>query len=142
MDSKCDNDDLIKNLFFAAKQFRAFIAKDLKSLDVGFEQTRVLFLLKSKGTLSISEIAHFFEKDKATISRTIKALEHKMFVKKQQVLEDKRSNSIKLTKLGLSKIEQLEGQKEFLLKKIGKAITAQEKESFISTLHKILEVIK
>ncbi|WP_104697578.1 MULTISPECIES: MarR family winged helix-turn-helix transcriptional regulator [unclassified Helicobacter] len=140
--SKHEEGDLIKELFFTTKQLRAFIAKDLRKLDIGFEQAGILFLLGSRGALSISEIAQFFEKDKATISRTIKALEHKMFVKKQQVPEDKRSNHIKLTQLGLAKIGQLEGQKEFLLKKIKSAITAQEKQIFVSTLRKILEVIK
>lgn len=137
---KYQEEDLIKIFFFTAKQMRICVTKNLKSLDIGFEQAGILFLLQSQGALGVNQIALLFEKDKATISRTIKALEHKNLIEREVTLTDKRSNKIQLSQLGQEKLSQIKDQRNSFAKKMKNAISDEEKEIFIKTLQKILKV--
>lgn len=140
MIEKYQDEDLIKILFFVAKQMRISVTKNLKNLDIGFEQAGILFLLQSQGALGVNQIALLFEKDKATISRTIKALEHKNLVEREITPTDKRSNKIQLSQMGQEKLSQIKNQRNSFTKKIKDAISDEEKEVFIKTLQKILKV--
>lgn len=140
MIEKYQDEDLIKILFFVAKQVRISVAKNLKNLDIGFEQAGILFLLQSQGALGVNQIALLFEKDKATISRTIKALEHKNLIEREITPADKRSNKIQLSQMGQEKLSQIKNQRNGFTKKIKDAISDEEKEVFIKTLQKILKV--
>lgn len=140
MIEKYQDEDLIKILFFVAKQMRISVTKNLKNLDIGFEQAGILFLLQSQGALGVNQIALLFEKDKATISRTIKALEHKNLVEREITPTDKRSNKIQLSQMGQEKLSQIKNQRNGFTKKIKDAISDEEKEVFIKTLQKILKV--
>lgn len=132
-------EDLIKAIFSTSKQLRAFIARELKVFDIGFEQACLLFLLDKKENLSINEITALFEKDKATISRSIKTLESKQLVERFQEKQDKRSHIIRLTTQGRTRLKQVEEKRIGFMEKLESAITPEERRAFLSTLQKLLE---
>ena len=136
----CDaQEDLIKAIFSTSKQLRTFVARKLKIFDIGFEQACLLFLLREKEKLSINEITTLFEKDKATISRSIKTLEAKQLVERFQEKQDKRSHIIRLTPQGFAKLKQVEEKRIGFMEKLGSAITLEERKAFLATLQKLLE---
>jgi len=72
--------------------------QQLQSHDIAIEQRATLDIINSEENITQSKIAEILGKDKTTISRTLKTLEKKGFIKKEEL--DKRTYLIKLTRDG------------------------------------------
>ena len=70
----------------------------LQKHDIAIEQRATLEIIQSEKNITQTKIAQILGKDKTTISRTLKTLEKKALIKKEEL--DKRTYSIKLTNLG------------------------------------------
>ena len=134
---------LIRGLFFALRQLRSDATRKFSEYNIGFEQLEVLFCVigAEKESMSISEIASFLDKDKATISRAVKSLESKGLVLRQTIMEDKRMIQVKLSDQGMAKIMEAKQEKDFFLAKIESSISKTEQKLFLNVLIKILEAM-
>jgi DNA-binding MarR family transcriptional regulator len=84
----------------------------LHTFHIAPEQRATLEIIKYENNVNQTKIANILGKDKTTISRTLATLEKKGFILKKQI--DKRTNLIKLTKLGDEILEKSAPQvKEF-----------------------------
>ncbi|MCE3039474.1 MarR family winged helix-turn-helix transcriptional regulator [Helicobacter anatolicus] len=137
---KYEEKNVVKALFFAAKNIRVLLANMLREFDIGFEQAGILSVVKKNKMSSINEIAAIFDKDKGTISRAMKTLEAKGLISRIHQDGDKRVVYIELTELGRKKVEIIEKvMQEINEQKIDKALQDEEKKAFLKTLNKILE---
>lgn len=71
-------------------------------LDLRFDQVPVLFAIKRNQTISQQNIAKVLNRDKASITRTIKTLCQKGYVIAHSCHNDNRKNTLQLTPEGLS----------------------------------------
>ncbi|MCE3038108.1 MarR family winged helix-turn-helix transcriptional regulator [Helicobacter anatolicus] len=137
---KYEEKNVVKALFFAAKNIRVLLANMLREFDIGFEQAGILSVVKKNKMSNINEIAAIFDKDKGTISRAMKTLEAKGLISRIHQDGDKRVVYIELTELGRKKVEIIEKvMQEINEQKIDKALQDEEKKAFLKTLNKILE---
>ncbi|MCE3036941.1 MarR family transcriptional regulator [Helicobacter sp. faydin-H20] len=137
---KYEEKNVVKALFFAAKNIRVLLANMLREFDIGFEQAGILSVVKKNKMSNINEIAAIFDKDKGTISRAMKTLEAKGLISRIHQDGDKRVVYVELTELGRKKVEIIEKvMQEINEQKIDKALQDEEKKIFLKTLNKILE---
>lgn len=138
-----EEEELIKALFLAAKNIRALFINGLRGFDIGFEQAGILSVLQRNESLSVNEVASIFDKDKATISRAMKALENKRLIERvQESGGDKRMVHVRITDMGREKFSLIDGIiKEMCDRKIENKISQDEQKEFLRILDKILEAI-
>ena len=108
----------------------------LNKHEIAIEQRASLEILKYEENVSQTKIAKILGKDKTTISRTLKTLEKKGYILKEEI--DKRTNLIKLTSLGENVLEKSsQDVKDFRAKMLSK-LTSQEIEQLFNTLDKVI----
>jgi DNA-binding MarR family transcriptional regulator len=108
----------------------------LNKHEIAIEQRAALEILKYEENVSQTKIAKILGKDKTTISRTLKTLEKKGYILKEEI--DKRTNLIKLTSLGENVLEKSsQDVKDFRAKMLSK-LTSQEIEQLFNTLDKVI----
>ncbi|MBP7736389.1 MAG: MarR family transcriptional regulator [Spirochaetes bacterium] len=92
------------NFLYALTKIRqrifAFLEEEMAEKDIDDiapSHGHILFILDTKGPLSLMELARFAEKDKSTVSSVITRLEEKGYVAKVKGAEDGRFVKIRLT---------------------------------------------
>jgi DNA-binding MarR family transcriptional regulator len=107
----------------------------LNKHDIAIEQRATLEILKYEENVNQTKIAQILGKDKTTISRTLKTLEQKGYIFKDEI--DKRTNLIKLTPLGEEVLEKSAQDVKDFRAKVSSKLTSEE----IEQLYKILEKV-
>ena len=85
MKEELGGERLISAFFLASRQMRLNATRNFAEYGIAFEQLEVLFLLKHNHEMSVSQIAAELEKDKATVSRSIRFLELRGLVQKKTI---------------------------------------------------------
>jgi DNA-binding MarR family transcriptional regulator len=108
----------------------------LQQYDIALEQRATLEIIKFEENITQTKIAQILGKDKTTISRTLKTLEKKAFIKKEAL--DKRTYLIKLTKTGEEVLERSAQSVQNFRTKIASNLSQNEINQFFATLEKVL----
>jgi DNA-binding MarR family transcriptional regulator len=108
----------------------------LQQYDIALEQRATLEIIKFEENITQTKIAQILGKDKTTISRTLKTLEKKCYIKKEAL--DKRTYLIKLTKTGEEVLERSAQSVQNFRTKIASNLSQNEINQFFATLEKVL----
>lgn len=79
----------------------------LRSIGISASQWRVLSVLRSHGTLTITNIIEYTLMEQSTVSRVIDQLEREGFARRRTVSEDLRKIEVTLTDRGVAAFEQI-----------------------------------
>lgn len=108
----------------------------LNKHEIAIEQRATLEIIKYEKNVNQTMIAQILGKDKTTISRTLKTLEKKGYISKNEM--DKRTNLIKLTPLGEEVFQKsLDDVKNFRAK-VASNLSKEEIEQLFKTLDKVI----
>ena len=108
----------------------------LQKHDIALEQRATLEIIKFEENVTQTKIAQILGKDKTTISRTLKTLEKKGYIKKEEL--DKRTYLIKLTKHGEEVLEESAQTVQDFRSKIPSNLNQNEINQFFTILEKVL----
>lgn len=108
----------------------------LNKHEIAIEQRATLEIIKYEENVNQTMIAQILGKDKTTVSRTLKTLEKKGYISKNEM--DKRTNLIKLTPLGEEVFQKsLDDVKNFRAK-VASNLSKEEIEQLFKTLDKVI----
>ncbi len=114
----------------------------LNAYDIAPEQRATLEIIKADKHTNQTEIASILGKNKTTISRSLKAIEKKGFIKRVEIKEDKRVNIIELTQKGEEVlIESTKSVTQFR-EKLSLGLQKEEIEQLFTLLDKVYKNIK
>lgn len=111
----------------------------LNKHDIALEQRAVLEILKYEENVNQTKIAKILAKDKTTISRTLKTLEKKGYILKDEM--DKRTNLIKLTPLGEKVFKDSSEDVKDFRAKISSTLSQEEIDQLFKTLEKVISAV-
>lgn len=108
----------------------------LQKHDIALEQRATLEIIKFEENVTQTKIAQILGKDKTTISRTLKTLEKKGYIKKEEL--DKRTYLIKLTKHGEDVLDESAQTVQDFRSKIASKLSQNEINQFFTSLEKVV----
>ncbi len=106
-------------------------------LDLTKEQMVVLKKLHDQDGLNQNELAFLTLRNKSSLTRLLSKMEVKMYIKRNQDIDDKRINRVYITKLGREMFSRTRPVIGMLINKMEKNISKKEKEQMIEVLKKI-----
>lgn len=111
----------------------------LQQHDIALEQRAALEILEYEENVTQTKIAQILGKDKTTISRTLKTLEKKGYIIKEEL--DKRTYLIKLTKLGEEVLEKSSETVQEFRAKFASQLNQNEIEQLFNILDKVTSAL-
>lgn len=108
----------------------------LQQHDIAIEQRATLEIIESEKDVTQTKIAQILGKDKTTISRTLKTLENKGLIKKEEL--NKRTYLIKLTKQGKEILNLSFDTVQNFRNKIASKLSEKEIDELFNSLDKVL----
>lgn len=105
------------------------------------QQWVVLNLIKTNDGINQNELACYVNRDKTSVTRFISTLIKKEYLEKKSSAEDKRANTLHITKKGLEVIKQTTPIIKEAVLTLQKEVTHKEIENTINSLKKIQEKI-
>ncbi|MDR2969920.1 MAG: MarR family transcriptional regulator [Tannerellaceae bacterium] len=112
------------------------------SLDLPADSYRILMVINYKGELTPQDLADFMNKDKSTVVRLLDVMEEHELVLRTICEEDKRKNTIALTKKGKEFLKEIILKEKKMFKELGNGITAADMIIFNRVLFQIRENVK
>jgi len=123
----------------AANLLNTAFNQELQIYNIAIEQRATLEIIESKENVTQTEIAQILGKNKTTISRTLKTLEKKGLIKKEEV--DKRTYNIKLTKDGEDVLEKSSETVQKFREKITSNLSKDEINHLSISLDKVINLL-
>jgi len=108
----------------------------LQQHDIAIEQRATLEIIESEKDVTQTKIAQILGKDKTTISRTLKTLEKKGLIKKEEL--NKRTYLIKLTNQGKEVLNLSLDTVQNFRNKIASKLSQKEIDDLFNSLDKVL----
>ena len=140
MKEELGGERLISAFFLASRQMRLNVTRNFAEYGIAFEQLEVLFLLKHNHEMSVSQIAAELEKDKATVSRSIRFLELRGLVQKKTNTNDKRKLKVTLSNEGIAKLDEVRNCHHELIQALDDSVSPKEQKIFLQILGKIVDI--
>lgn len=111
--------------------------KKLNTYNIAIEQRATLEIIKFEKNVNQTTIANLLGKDKTTISRSLNSLEKKGLIKKIENLEDKRINTIQLTKEGEEILENTVDVVTSFRESLNDRLSEEELNMFFKIVNKL-----
>ena len=139
MMNKFDSDFIGRWIGMSAHRMAHFITKAMhaNNFSITHEQLVILKIMSCNEGISQKELAEKLDRDKTSIARSINVLEKDHKVVRVNNMEDKRINSLYLTKDGKELLNEMQPIFEDLKNEIQKGFTDDEIENVVSFLKKI-----
>lgn len=127
------------DLNLTACKLKQYMASKLKNFNIPLtpEQFLLIDLLWNQGPMSQHELAAQMQKDKNSVTKLVDAIEKKGFAVREQNNRDRRSNTVRLTKLADELKEEAKKSGILLLDQALVGIDEQEQRAFLDTLSKL-----
>lgn len=127
------------DLNLTACKLKQYMASKLKNFNIPLtpEQFLLIDLLWNQGPMSQHELAAQMQKDKNSVTKLVDAIEKKGFAVREQNNQDRRSNTVRLTKLADGLKEEAKKSGILLLDQALVGIDEQEQRAFLDTLSKL-----
>ncbi len=116
------------------------INKKLHPFGIAIEQRAILEIIMNKGSLKQAELTTILCRDRTTISRTLKTLENKDYIKKEKI--DNKVFIITLSDKGIDVMEKTQDIVNEFRSKILSNFTEEEIENLYTYLEKIQDIVK
>lgn len=140
MKTEFDNSILFR-VSHAANLINNSFNQVLQPFDIGIEQRVTLEFIKTKKDATLTEIAKVLEKDKTTISRTLRVLESKGYIEFVENENDKRRKKIKLTDLGEEVLIKSSLTVKSFRQKLSSELSTEERLQLFNLLKKVINPI-
>lgn len=114
--------------------------KKIKPYGIAIEQRAILEIIDSKIEIKQSKLCDILQKDKTTISRTLKTLESKKYINRVKI--DNKTHLVNLTNLGKKVLEDTKDIVIEFRENIIDALKEEEISNLYSYIDKINTVIK
>ncbi len=124
-----------KTIKILEHQLITMLHKD--GLQITKDQMVVLIKLYLKDGLNQNELAFLVLRDKSSLTRMLKTMERKGYIKRQQSTEDKRINNVFLTDFGRATFHRVQPILKNLMALEEQGISNEEKQTLIKILKKI-----
>lgn len=128
-------------IIFTGKMLLKNINTDFASLnsEITFEQMGLLYYISKNKKKNIiqQDIADLMNKTKSAVLRTLDILEEKKFLKREEMLNDRRKNVIQLTNKGCKVINKMHEKFLEMEEELIKEFTKNEQKICTSVLLKI-----
>lgn len=111
--------------------------KKLNTYNIAIEQRATLEIIKFEKNVNQTTIANLLGKDKTTISRSLNSLEKKGLIKKIENLEDKRINTVQLTKEGEEILENTVDVVASFRESLNDKLSEEELNMFFKIVNKL-----
>lgn len=111
------------------------LSKVLNEFDIAPEQRAILNNIKNDPLVSQNKLGQNLGKNKATISRTLDALDKRGYIVRESLIDDKRVKIIKLTTLGEEVLEKTEP----IITKFRNQVTSDFTEEEIDIMFALIE---
>jgi len=116
------------------------INKKLQPFGIAIEQRAILEIIMNKGSLKQSELTTILCRDRTTISRTLKTLENKDYIKKEKI--DNKVFIITLSDKGIDVMEKTQDIVNEFRSNILSNFTEEEIENLYTYLERIQDIVK
>ena len=87
--------------------------------------------------ISMSELSLVLGVDNSTLTRNVNVLMNRLFLKKEQSVQDKREQIVLLSSKGIKIVEKLDIDMEKLLNQFIRGIDETQRQSFLDTLEQL-----
>lgn len=124
-------------LIRGANNVNKTLNRQLSPYQIAIEQRATLEIIKFEPNANQTTISNLLGKDKTTISRSLDSLEKKGLIKKSDVLEDRRSKKVELTKEGESILEETLDTVTLYRESLNNKLTDKEIEMFFKIIDKL-----
>jgi len=104
--------------------------------NLSLSQYYTLTNISSSG-ISMSELSLVLGVDNSTLTRNVNVLMNRLFLKKEQSVEDKREQIVLLSSKGIKIVEKLDIDMEKLLNQFISGIDETQRQSFLDTLEQL-----
>lgn len=135
-----EHDALGYQIHITANQLRNNFNEFLKPYNIYTEQYGILCSLNQHGVSTLSQVATYNFKDKATISRLVDSLLKKEFVNREHSPTDRRSYNISLTPKGQALYDEIGLCLKTYKAHQDQSVTAEEKAITIKVLTYLREM--
>lgn len=125
---------LMKDLSIIVRQMRVFSERKLQHRNIGFPEQVILMYLLRHENINQEQIGKFFEIDKGAIAKTMRKLEEKGLITRQENPENKREKRVFLTLEAKEIITEMQSILETWNQCVYKNISAEERAIFEKTL--------
>jgi len=135
--------EIAVSLNLAACKYKQYTASMLRAnnIDLTPEQFLTIDILWNQGSMSQTALADAMQKDKNSITKLVDALEKKELVFRQRDKEDRRSNTVVLTRKAEGMKEEAKRFGVSMLDDLIDGIDEKELRSFLTTLDKITKAM-
>merc|ERR1711879_581849 len=131
-------DSITYRLIRSSNSIVQSLNKKLSPYEIAVEQRATLEIIKFEPDVNQTKIAKLLGKDKTTISRSLNSLEKKGLIQRENdVINDKRSNKILLTKKGEEILEETFPKVTAFRESINEKLSEEELELFFKILNKL-----
>lgn len=141
MESELNNSILFR-VNHTANLLNSSFNQTLQPFDIAIEQRITLEYIKNKNSVNQTKIAKVLAKDKTTISRTLRTLESKGYIKRDERTTDKRTNLIKLTALGEEVLQRSSLSVKSFRNRLSSNLSKEERLQLFKLLDKVTGSIK
>jgi len=116
-----------------------FLQESLNKVDLNLtkEQMIILKKLHDQDGLNQNELAFLTIRNKSSLTRLLIKMENKKYITRKQSEEDKRINRVYVTQLGRDIFQKTKPVMGFLIKRMEKGISENERQQMIKILKKI-----
>lgn len=104
------DDRLLFQFSRAAHRLKTYVQKEMKNKDISISpgQAGILFLLKKKDAMKMSELGGLLEIDNSAITRLVDRLEEMGYVERRMNQKDRRQYLISITEKGMAEIRKVQ----------------------------------
>lgn len=97
----------MRNMSIICRQMKIFAQKRMSEYNLGFPEMVILMYLSANDNVNQEQISRFFEIDKGSIAKTVKKLEDKKLISRNENKEDKRENIISISETAQCIVEKM-----------------------------------
>jgi len=136
-------DDLVEAVVRLRVMFGRWARKIIseQDIDLTFEQTMILFILRDNEGMNIRDLALETDRDSTTTSRMTDGLEKRNLLVKVADRQDSRQKTLHLTRLGHETLEYLDHFKQGFISVLFDGVDEESIQQANGTLRKMMENI-
>ena len=130
------DDRLIYQVFMAQQKLRIYLKSALlaEGVKVTPTQTGILFLLKRKNGMTMTELSQVLAADNSTMTGLVNRLEKSGFVVREASPTDRRALLVRITQEGIDEIDRAQP----IIKRVNEEISSGFSEGEIAAFKKVL----
>ena len=104
-------------------------------------QTHVLFAVRARGTLQVSEVATLLEIAPATTSQLLTVMENKGWLQRGILPEDRRRHQVSLTPAGVDLLRRMEARRRAQFAPLLAEMSPEERAQLVALARRVVQML-